>query len=212
VGVFPQCIDTENIEEIQEFGLGYYEKIDKNFTLPKPHIRNSAKLSNLLSVTAIDSSVFKVFDDSILGFLKDFNINHYQTWKLEVEYKGIIIDKYNLFHLCFPTWNIIDFSKSIFKIKDINSNMLNKKTYQNAIEYQTDWKKLIWKGSVISFDTLYLNFSLMDLDLIRIIGIDSFGIGYYVSEKLKIAVEKEQFTGFAFQEIEEMDRRITAIY
>ena len=90
--------------------------------------------------------------------------------------------------------------------------ILKEKKYQNSKEYQDEWKKLIWEGSVITFDVLYLDFSKLNKDLIRIIDIDSVGIGYYVSEKLKTAIEKEGFTGFAFQEIEEMDDRIKCIY
>ena len=211
VGVFPQCIDSKNLPPIQEFGLGFYEKIDKELILPEPIIRNSAILTNILS-TVIDSSIFLVTDDDLLNFMVNFNINYYQTWKLKTVYKGKAIDKYNLFHLSVPSWEIINFEKTIFKVKDINSNILKEKKYQNSKEYQDEWKKLIWEGSVITFDVLYLDFSKLNKDLIRIIDIDSVGIGYYVSEKLKTAIEKEGFTGFAFQEIEEMDDRIKCIY
>lgn len=59
------------------------------------------------------------------------------------------------------------------------------------------------------------NFIVFDLskvneDFFRIINAPYSG--YFVSEKLKNAIEKEKFTGFAFQEIEEMDTRIKVIY
>lgn len=211
IGIFPQCIDSKNLPPIQEFGLGFYEKIDKELILPEPIIRNSAILTNILS-TVIDSSIFFVIDNDLLNFILNFNIDYYQTWKLKTMHKGKAIDKYNLFHLSFPSWEIINFEKTIFKVQDINSNLLNEKKYQNSKKYQDDWKKLIWEGSVITFDVLHLDFSKLNMDLIRIIDIDSVGIGYYVSEKLKAAIEKEGFTGFAFREIEKMDDRIKVIY
>lgn len=211
VGIFPQSINYKNLSPIQEFGLGFYERIDKEFILPELIIRKSAILTNLLC-TVIDSSIFAVIDDNFLNFLIKFNINDYQTWELKAEYRGKIIDKYKLFHLSSPCLEIINFEKTLFKVKDINSNILKEKKYQNRKEYQDHWKKLIWEGSVITFDILHLDFSNLDLDIIRIIDIDSIGIGYYVSEKLKTAIEKEKFTGFSFQEIEEMDDRIKVIY
>jgi hypothetical protein len=53
---------------------------------------------------------------------------------------------------------------------------------------------------------------MLNLDLFRIINIDSIGIGYYVSERLKNPIEEQKFTGFAFNDIEEIDKRIKVIY
>ena len=57
---------------------------------------------------------------------------------------------------------------------------------------------------------IILNLSKIDLDLFRIINAPASG--YYVSEKLKTAIEKEGFTGFAFREITEMDDKINVLY
>jgi hypothetical protein len=39
VGIFPQCTEARNIYNIQEWGLGNYEAIQKDFILPEPILR-----------------------------------------------------------------------------------------------------------------------------------------------------------------------------
>ncbi|MDO5655543.1 MAG: hypothetical protein Q4G27_05325 [Flavobacteriaceae bacterium] len=213
IGIYPQVTNTEKFFDTQEFGLGFNERIEKEFILPVPIMENKAKVTSIISVTAIDNSVFLVLKNYFIDFLKKFKIGDFQFWNIDVYHKKQLIKDYYLFHLSYPSQKeVIDFEKSKFKIKDNTNIILEQKKYTDYHGYQTDWKKLIWEGSVITFDTLYLDFSSANLDLIRIIDIDSIGIGYYVSERLKNAIEKEKFTGFAFQEIEEMDKRIKVIF
>lgn len=213
IGVYPQVTHTKQFVEIQEFGLGFNKHIQRQFILPEPIFENKAKETTIISVTAINNSVFLVLKNYFIDFLKNFKIANFQFWNINVYHKNQLVNDYSLFHLSYPIQKkVIDFEKSKFKIKDISNNILKEKKYINYHSYQTDWKKLIWEGSVITFDTLYLDFSGLNLDLIRIINIDSIGIGYYVSEKLKNAIEKYGFTGMSFQDIEEMDKRIKVIY
>jgi len=48
------------------------------------------------------------------------------------------------------------------------------------------------------------------LDMFRIINTPASG--YYVSERLKHAIEEKGFTGMAFKEISDVDKRIEVIY
>ena len=66
------------------------------------------------------------------------------------------------------------------------------------------------KNKFLKEKNIILNLSKIDLDLFRIINAPASG--YYVSEKLKTAIEKEGFTGFAFREITEMDDKINVLY
>lgn len=213
IGVYPQVIKTNQALEIQEFGLGFNEHIQKQFILPEPILQNKARETTMISVTAINNNVFLVLKNYFIDFLKDFKIADFQSWKIYAYHKKQLVAYYSLFHLSYPSQKeLIDFEKSRFKVKDSLNNISLEKKFRNFHDYQTDWERLIWKGSVITFDILYLDFSMLNLDLIRIINIDSIGIGYYVSERLKNAIEEQKFTGFAFQEIEEIDKRIKVIY
>lgn len=213
IGIYPQVIKTNQALEIQEFGLGFNEQIQKQFTLPEPILQNNARETTMISVTAINNTVFLVLKNYFIDFLKDFIIADFQSWKIDAYHKKQLIEDYSLFHLSYPSQKeLIDFEKSKFKIKESLNNISVEKRFKNFHDYQTDWEKLIWKGSVITFDILYLDFSMLNLDLFRIINIDSIGIGYYVSERLKNAIEEQKFTGFAFKEIEEIDKRIKVIY
>lgn len=213
IGIYPQVIKTNQALEIQEFGLGFNEQIQKQFTLPKPILQNNARETTMISVTAINNTVFLVLKNYFIDFLKDFKIADFQSWKIDAYHKKQLVKDYSLFHLSYPSQKeLVDFEKSKFKIRDSLNSISVEKKFKNFHDYQTDWERLIWKGSVITFDILYLDFSKLNLDLIRIINIDSISIGYYVSERLKNAIEEKRFTGFAFQEIEEMDKRIKVIY
>ena len=66
-------------------------------------------------------------------------------------------------------------------------------------------------GYWLRCDQLIFNLSKATEDLFRITDVP-FGHGYYVSERLKEAIEKERFTGMAFKEIEEYNKRIKVIY
>lgn len=213
IGVYPQSLSVKNITDIQKFGFGFYNEIQEKFSLPEPILQKKAKLTNYLGVIPINSMIFKIIDDELFDFIINYNLPKFQKWKIKTHHNGAEIDKYNLFHLSHPFQDkLIDFKHSVFMVKNISNIMAERKQYLNYYDYQTDWKKLIWTGSVIAFDILYLDFSKLNEDLIRIIDIDSVATGFYVSERLKNAIEKERFTGFAFQEIEEMDKRIKVIY
>ncbi len=213
IGIYPQVIKTNQALEIQEFGLGFNEQIQKQFILPEPILQNKARETTMISVTAINNTVFLFLKNYFIDFLKDFIIADFQSWKIDAYHKKQLVEDYSLFHLSYPSQKeLIDFEKSKFKIKDSLNNISVEKKFKNFHDYQIDWEKLIWKGSVITFDIIYLDFSMLNLDLFRIINIDSVGIGYYVSERLKNAIEEQKFTGFAFKEIEEIDKRIKVIY
>jgi len=60
IGVYPQVIKTDQALEIQEFGLGYNEHLHKQFILPEPILRNNARETTMISVTAINNNIFLV--------------------------------------------------------------------------------------------------------------------------------------------------------
>ena len=198
--------------DIQQNFIPFEGKINFAFKLPEPLLQNKAKPTTYLNVTFIPNW-FMVLKKHFIDFLNKFNIGEFQIWDLKVHHNKNILDDYCLFILT-KTYQreLIDFSESEFCVGsffDYNSigETLNINNYEEFLQVRDE---LGSKNKFIKDKNIILNLSKMDLDLFRIINAPASG--YYVSEKLKTAIEKEGFTGFAFQEIEEMDDRIKCIY
>jgi hypothetical protein len=140
IGIYPQVIKTIHALEIQEFGLGFNEHIQKQFTLPEPILQNNARETTMISVTAINNNVFLVLKNYFIDFLKDFIIADFQSWKIDAYHKKQLVDDYSLFHLFYPSQKeLVDFEKSKFKIKDSLNNISVEKKFKNFHDYHTDW-------------------------------------------------------------------------
>lgn len=210
-----QCVSVETIGDIQKNIFPLEGKINFEFELPIPIMESKAKQTTLLNSISIDSK-FLIFKDYFLDFLTQFNISEYQTWNIRVKQKSQYYNDYKLFILNFPIQKeIVDFEESFFyngrildqsfvgdeiKFIDYNSYML----YHNDCQNKDD--------EILKFNQVTFNFNKLHtkLDMFRIYNFP-FG-GYYVSETLKNAIEKERYTGFSFQEIKEIDKRIKVIY
>lgn len=127
---------------------------------------------------------------------------------MKVHHNNIIINDYKLFRLS-QTYQreLIDFEKSEFYIGDfINYDLIGDSIkIEDYDKYIITREELSKKNKLLKYKKVILNLSNIEMDLFRISNTPASG--YYISEKLKNAIEKERFTGFAFQEIEEMDDR-----
>lgn len=127
---------------------------------------------------------------------------------MKFHHNNIIINDYKLFRLS-QTYQreLIDFEKSEFYIGDfINYDLIGDSIkIEDYDKYIITREELSKKNKLLKYKKVILNLSNIEMDLFRISNTPASG--YYISEKLKNAIEKERFTGFAFQEIEEMDDR-----
>lgn len=214
VGKIPQSYKIVTIGDIQQDFIPWQGKIDFEFNLPEPILEKKSKLTSYINVVAIPS-FFIVIDDKLLEFLKSFNLGNHQNWKIKTWQNNQLIDKYNLFLINDTKQaEYIDYKKSSFYSKKLgdwdNSSIQKPVLVENYDEYVSE-KELLRK------DKLMLLHSKVTLDL-RNAKEDMFRIinaplgGYYVSERLKIAIEKERFTGLLFQEIEDIDNKVTVEY
>lgn len=200
--------------DIQQNFIPFEGEINFPFKLPTPFLQTKAKPTTFLHVMMIPDW-FMVFKDYFIDFLKKFNIGEYQTWKLDVHHNNEIINDYSMFYTpnTFQK-EIIDFKKSKFEISEnwiTRNSIVETIEFSDYKEYFTELKKHTIPPYLLAYE-LFLDFSKQESDLIRLINMPMTGTGYYVSEKLRIAIEKERFTGFSFQEIEEMDNRIKVTY
>ena len=189
--------------------------IDFDFKLPEPILEKKAKQTSMISVVAIPK-LFLVIEDSLLSFLKKFKIGNYQDWKIKTWQSKQLIEKYNLFLINDTKQaEYIDFENSEFYIgsyKDYkwegdNINVLN---HKDILESERTLKE---ENLLLKAKKIVLNFSNVSEDLFRmgyvvpVIGT----VGYFVSEKLKTAIEDNGFTGMEFIEVSELDK-VEVIY
>ena len=132
---------------------------------------------------------------------------------MKVHQNGNIINDYDLF-IISDTYQrqLIDFDKSDFFVGDfLNYDLIGDSIQiEDYDKYVITREELNKKNKLLKYKKVILNLSNIEMDLFRISNTPASG--YYVSEKLKNAIEKEKFTGFAFQEIEDMDNRIEVVY
>jgi len=194
-------------------------EINEGMTIPEPILHSKANLTSYLSSVPINRLLFLILKKEFVEFLKDFNVSSFQTWNMKVHYRNKIITNYCLFYLSHPSQKkYVDYRNSEFYIGNIKDykwvgEEINISDYENFLSIREDLRsqRLMLKAKKFVF-----NFSEATEDLIRITDAPPVvgSKGYYVSEKLKSAIEVEGFTGMTFKEIEEIDneRRIQVIY
>ncbi|HMQ06712.1 MAG TPA: hypothetical protein PKC30_05390 [Saprospiraceae bacterium] len=86
-------------------------------------------------------------------------------------------------------------------------------TFKNYSQYFIERKNIFnTPGLYLKPHEVYLDFSVMDEDMLRFEFMPFHGPGYYISEKLKNAIEVQRFTGMAFQEIEKVHPNFRAVF
>ena len=158
-----------------------------------------------------------VLKNDFIDYLEAFEIQDHQRWNITVHQKNEKLTDYSLFY-CPKTYEriIVDFSKSVFMITD---GVLFPKKRKEEMAFQGFEEYIGKRKEVISTKSLYLHPQKLVLDfrnckedLMRLHNMPMTGTGYYLSERLKNAIEEKGFTGMAFKEISEMDKRIEVIY
>ena len=199
--------------DIQQDFIPREGKINFPFNLPEPFLEKKAKPTTYLNVVMIPDW-FLVFKMYFIDFLLDYKLGEFQIWNIIVHHHTTIED-YAMFYLTKTSESeIIDFKRSVF---EINDHWIIRKSCGQIIKfpdydsYRSELKKHTTSPFLLA-NQLILDFSKQENDLIRLAHMPMTGTGFYVSENLKNAIQKRQFTGFGFQEIEDVDKRIKAIY
>ncbi|CAL2082648.1 conserved protein of unknown function [Tenacibaculum sp. 190524A02b] len=212
VGKLPQSEDGY-FGDVQQSFIPFEGLIDFDFKLPEPKLEKKAKQTSFLNVI-ITSGKFLVIDDDFLNFLKDFNIGEYQSWKIKIYQEKELIEKYNLFFLNdIKQSDYIDYTKSKF-YKGKFFDYENKGEIVEIINYQDFLEKR--EAVKNEKNKLHLLDEKIVFDLRRVKE-DMFKImnsprsGYYISERLKEAIEAKGLTGMSFTEIGDL-KNVEVIY
>ena len=205
-GVSPQCTDSICIGDIQKIRVPSQGKIHDAFALPVPRLEKRARPSTMLSVVAVPTH-FLVVKSHFIDFLEGFKVPGFQKWNIAVHHKKTVIHDYNIFLInSLLHQDIIDFDKSEFclgSFKDFrwNGEKINVTNYENYLSQQE-----ILREENLRLKTLkvVLNFKSVQADMFRM-NITPLS-GYFISERLKDAIEQRRFTGMAFREIESLKK------
>ncbi|WAC01885.1 hypothetical protein N7U66_18810 [Lacinutrix neustonica] len=118
-----------------------------------------------------------------------------------------------MFYITNPSSeNYIEFSRSEFSIKKIQDQQ-NKGEKIGIPDYSSfvNTIDVLPEFTTIACNKLVVNFKETKTDFFKISRVPYIS-GYFVSERLKNAIEEKGFTGMAFKEIGEIDKRIEVIY
>ena len=215
IGKYPQSITPFSLGDIRD--LSYKKPINIS-SLPEPAIHPKAKATTCLDVVYINRNIFLVIKDYFLDFLGDFNIPEYQSWSIKVHHKKEILTNYSLFRISYPSdEELVDYAKSEFligKAEDWKDPSIRKPVkVENFDNYNSliDVLRMSEDESQIRCNKLVLDVSKNKKDMFRLIN-NTVLMGYIVSERLKNAIEEKKYTGMAFKELTEVDKRIEVIY
>ncbi|WGH75604.1 hypothetical protein P8625_00130 [Tenacibaculum tangerinum] len=212
VGVKPQS-EEGVFGDIQQDFIPWEGRIDFDFMLPEPYLEKKAKQVSLLDVAFIRTT-FLVIDDDFLAFLKEFEIGNHQHWKIKTWQNKKLIHNYNLFLMNDTKQDVyIDFSNSEFyskKLGDWDNSSIQQPVLVNDYDEYVSEKERLRKDQLMLLEkNVYLDLSKATEDMFRIVNAPPGG--YFVSEKLKNAIEENGFTGMEFIEVSELDK-VEVIY
>ena len=206
IGIAPQSTSCLSYGDIQRVKIPTNEPIAEKFELPVPILEKKARPSTMISVVAVPYN-FLILKSYFIEFIQEFTIPEFQFWPLEVHHKRMIITDYNLFLINSSLQGeIIDFNKSQFRLgsyKDFtwsgeSIQVMNYKNYLSCQEVLKD--EDLW----LRTQKLVVNLENIEFDFFRL-NINSLA-GYFISEKLKNAIEKERFTGMVFKEMSSLKK------
>jgi len=164
--------------------------------------KNAKNTDVLCSEVMFDFVNGFILNNNLLNLLKKFNLPLYKTYTLNLTKNGHKIeDDYMYFVIYEECIKYIDFNKSNFYLfyhfkKDKNRDI--------AINSENELKDVFFKSVLNSYP--YKTICAKKIVLPKQFVCDVFRIdyltndGYYVSERLKEAIEKEGFTGLIFEE------------
>jgi len=159
------------------------------------------------------SSRFLVLENNFITFLKQFNFDEIQTWSITIKQKNKIYDNYSLFYVP-KTYQreVISYKDSHFISCDLinyNSEIRDEKII-NYDFFLAIREKLGLDNRYLKFEKLIINLKNIDKDFFRLINCPFSG--YFVSERLKIAIENNGYQSMRFEEIESIDNKVKVIY
>lgn len=212
IGFFPQVHDFIAAYEIcQNKNSSYFLNFtlgDSNTLWPIPILSKKAKKTDMLSTSISGISMQLLISNKFHNILSNFSLDNIQFFKPELIFKK---EKSEYFFVN-PTNNAInflDFSKTKFCYMDIMLSKeireVNFNTYESCSKAFEENRKNAIEIGYPNFTPLVIkNISLkqnINIDFFSLTGLWKTGISYYVSENLKVEIERNKLTGITFKEL-----------
>ncbi|MFC4636596.1 hypothetical protein ACFO3O_22015 [Dokdonia ponticola] len=212
-GNYPQgqkSIVPGNIEQL----YGVTVPDNEGLILPELLLENKTIITDFIQVVTVSPAFFLIINDKLRSILSAFSIGRVNSFAIKMHHLKKIIDSHYIFYLLESKEDLcVDYSKSSFfigKLKDYKY-VGETITIDNSIDYRIIKEKLLSKNLYLKSKELHFNFSNIKDDLIRIMNVP-FGSGYYISERLKEAIESNNLTGMSFKECNVYNSKIKAVF
>jgi hypothetical protein len=212
---FPQIeklVDRETYPHDSENSLSRFNpwgRLPDDAVIPEYVLYKSAKLTDLISSSWPHSNL-KIMSKKLYNLIQDFNIPLYQSFETKVYAKNIPYTYY-VFFIPMISYELIDFENSEFALYPMNARKIRHESLDiNSI---TDYEQCIKKHPfLVKENPERLKVTLEKLafienvpfDLFRILGPTPSGYSYFVSERLKNAIEKDNCTGIDIISLEDI--------
>ena len=208
-------LDTRNTgiyAQVQDIGPGYdvqapysYYNIDTRkpiefeFKPPELILAPRAKVTDYINSIPTSMSKLIPMSDRFWRLIQDFNLPAIQSYETNLHYSGKVV-RYHLVYLPEVMDEVfIDFDRSEFAINQYGEfvEKIDIPSYQRLLKA----KKEIELSLSILPQSLHLKLNSIDIDLFRLRYACS---ATFVSERLKIEIEKNNVTGVSFIPLEEV--------
>ncbi len=177
------------------YRVSYIKPFPKDLNVPTYVLNYHAKRTDYISLA---TNVYNLYSDKLINLLKSFKIPSYQTFPTQVIKRNETFP-YSVFVISEFSPEFIDYKKSVFYKTHIKSPIepIEVNTFE---EYEKELGKLSTPFG-IKAKKLVLNNEKIDVDIFRL---RRATFGYFVSERFKNKIEKENITGLKFIPIEEI--------
>lgn len=177
----------------------FTKELSANFLKPIDSIvlKSSAKITDIISAAPINSLSFLVISNRFLDLLYRFDLpTELQALDTFVQHKKAKYN-YKLLYIHDLGWPIINFERTEFWVTSIGG-IKKQKIEINSLEAFFKEKEKLGHSAFIKAEKLALSYSHIKTDIFRL---HLIGGGYYVSQKVKTAIEEAGLTGFRFEPV-----------
>jgi hypothetical protein len=168
-------------------------RIDFNIIFPKFDLENKAKLTDRVSTGSLTGDYF-IVSERLLDLLEGFKMDEYQYFPIDINTPSISV-RYMIIYFPFPRDNnFINWEESIFDRELPTGDKIHER-FANAQKYL-----LAKDGHQLKDNNLIINYE--EISSVDIFRFKWYKLGFYVSERLKNAIDHNGITGVRFEEAE----------
>ena len=171
-------------------------RIDFELRVPEFLLTPYAKFTDFMDMSPISDSTVKMISPRFLKLLQDFQLADHQLFKTKVFDKTKGWDYYFLYFTQAFDEEFVDFERSEFAITHI-SKIISPIEINSFEEFKEKLQKARNDSNRIHYTSLVFKTEKIPYDFFRIY--KTFYRGFFVSERLKEAIEAAGLTGITFK-------------